>query len=195
MNKKQITVGIFIVVALMGGTWYVAQEDQANLYQCEDIVGLCFKLSKVNDAGLQTRCYYNESAPTKYKNCKDGWVKSELINITGTETQLPDREVYTMNYDFTTKQEAEDYITNLKQSITYDWVITTIEQRPYSNTLDISGILYILKDGEIIDSVGIYDMIEESATKQEIELKIEEQAQILFDNWRPDIIIGRNDLI
>ncbi len=83
-EKIKLTAGIFILLVLTGGiTYFVAEGDTA--YYCEDtnLVGLCFKLSKVNAAGIQTRCYYNESAPTRYKNCKTGWTLYEGLNVTG----------------------------------------------------------------------------------------------------------------
>ncbi len=81
-NTIRLTVGIFILLAAVGTTYFIMEEDTA--YYCEDsnLVGLCFKLSKVNDAGISTRCYYNESAPTRYKNCKTGWISYEG-NVTG----------------------------------------------------------------------------------------------------------------
>lgn len=72
-EKIQLTAGIFILLVAVGTTYFITEGDDT--YYCEDtnLVGLCHKLSKVNSAGLQTRCYYNESAPTRYKNCKTGW--------------------------------------------------------------------------------------------------------------------------
>ncbi len=84
-EKTYLTAGVFVLLVLTGGiTYYLAQGDTA--YYCEDtnLVGLCWKLSEINDAGFQTRCYYNESAPTRYKNCKTGWIPYESLNVTGT---------------------------------------------------------------------------------------------------------------
>ena len=83
-EKTYLTIGIFILLAAVGTTYYIVQEDPA--FYCNDtnLVGLCWKLSNINDAGLQTRCYYNESAPTRYKNCKTGWLPYENLNVTGT---------------------------------------------------------------------------------------------------------------
>ena len=79
----KLTVGIFILLAAVGATYFIMEGDPA--FYCEDtnLVGLCFKLSAVNDDGFQTRCYYNESAPTRYKNCKTGWIPYESLNVTG----------------------------------------------------------------------------------------------------------------
>ncbi len=76
MEKIKLTAGVFILLVLTGGiTYYIAEGD--TVYYCEDknIVGICWKLSKINDAGTQTRCYYNESASTRYKQCKTGWIE------------------------------------------------------------------------------------------------------------------------
>ena len=84
ITKTKLTAGVFILLAIVGTTYYVGLED--NAYFCEDtnLVGLCWKLSNVNDLGFQTRCYYNESAPTRYKNCKTGWIEfigDEFVGI------------------------------------------------------------------------------------------------------------------
>ena len=85
MEKETIklTAGIFILLMAVGTTYFIMEEDP--VYICEDtnLVGICFKLSKVNANGFQTRCYYNESAPTRYKICKTGWIKYENPNVTG----------------------------------------------------------------------------------------------------------------
>lgn len=69
----KLSAGLFVALALIGTVYFVGD----NAYYCvdEDAVGECFKLSKVNSAGTQTRCYYNESTPTKYNSCKTGWIK------------------------------------------------------------------------------------------------------------------------
>ncbi len=84
-NKVLLTAGMFILLAVTNGMTYYLSEDNViyylsendTVYSCKDknvtVVGICFELSKVNSAGLQTRCYYNESSPKKYKYCKSGW--------------------------------------------------------------------------------------------------------------------------
>ena len=68
-------LGIIGFIVLASALLIVDITPDDKIYSCAepDLVGYCFKLSNVNDAGFQTRCYYNESAPTKYKNCKTGW--------------------------------------------------------------------------------------------------------------------------
>ncbi len=84
-EKTYLTIGIFILLAAVGTTYYITQGD--NAFYCEDsnLVGLCWKLSKVNDAGIQRNCYYNESAPTRYKICTSGWIPFENASINGTQ--------------------------------------------------------------------------------------------------------------
>ncbi len=75
MNKKNLTIGMIITLALVvSGTYVLFGEDQA--YYCEerDMVMICEKLSGVNSMGLQTRCYYEET----YKTCSTGWEKIEI---------------------------------------------------------------------------------------------------------------------
>ncbi len=194
-NKTKLTIGVFILLATIGTTYFIASEDQANLYQCGEIVGLCFKLSNININNISSRCYYNLSAPRKYKNCKTGWIKVEFTEIIGDETTLPDREVYQMKYDFTSKAEAETYIENLKNEVTYTYQIIAIEQTPYSDMIEVRFLGYIMKGEDRLDLVFGMVIIPETATKEEIESKVSEEAQSLFEEWRPGIIIGRNDLI
>jgi len=81
-DKTKLGIGIFVLLATVGTTYFIASEDAPLAYSCEDVVGLCFKLSAVNDDGLQTRCYYNESSPRRYKVCNSGWTsyaESEFI--------------------------------------------------------------------------------------------------------------------
>ena len=79
----KLIAGIFILLAAVGTTYYIVEGETA--YYCEDtnLVGLCFKLSQINNDGFQTRCYYNESSPTRYKNCKTGWIEYKDLNVTG----------------------------------------------------------------------------------------------------------------
>lgn len=83
MEKIKLTAGIFILLVVVGTTYYVTIDDP--VYFCEDtnLVGLCWKLSKINDFEMQTRCYYIESSPTRYKNCKTGWVEYNQTEFTG----------------------------------------------------------------------------------------------------------------
>jgi len=83
-DKIQLTAGVFVVIALIAvgstTTYFITKEDQANAYFCEDrdIIGLCWKVSG-------TRCYYNESAITRYKFCKTDWI---ALNETDIKTEF-----------------------------------------------------------------------------------------------------------
>ena len=72
---KKLTMGTIITLLLaVSGTYFLSQDD--NAYYCEDrdMVMVCEKLSKINDFGVQTRCYYEET----YKTCSSGWEKIEI---------------------------------------------------------------------------------------------------------------------
>jgi len=72
---KKLTMGTIITLLLaVSGTYFLSQDD--NAYYCEDrdMVMVCEKLSKINDFGVQTRCYYEET----YKYCGNGWEKIEI---------------------------------------------------------------------------------------------------------------------
>lgn len=51
-------------------------EENPKTYYCKasNLTEYCFKLSTPSN-NISTRCYYNESATTKYKVCNTGWVK------------------------------------------------------------------------------------------------------------------------
>ena len=40
---------------------------------------MCYKLSRVNDAGIQRNCYYNRDKTRSYKLCSTGWERIEPI--------------------------------------------------------------------------------------------------------------------
>jgi len=74
-NKTQLTIGVIITLLLAtSGTYFLTQGD--NAYYCADknVVLICEKLSAVNDLGIQTRCYYEDT----YKVCNEGWQKIEI---------------------------------------------------------------------------------------------------------------------
>ncbi len=93
MDKTELTVGV-IIVLLVSGISYFVSEDTAKDYQvynCDDLgIGmLCWKLSKPNAENFSTRCYWNISASTRYKNCKSGWnlYEEEIIGEEYIEPQ------------------------------------------------------------------------------------------------------------
>ena len=165
-NKVLLTAGVFILLAMSNGlTYYLSEGDTA--YFCEDknIVGICFKLSKVNSAGLQTRCYYNESAPTKYKNCKSGWDLFEEA-IIGFELNDTNESILNDSNDNTTKDNIGIIDLEIGECITYDNI--TCKSRIYQkgvinkdieincaglNSSEIQDKL-IVKTLELLDSIS-----------------------------------------
>jgi len=161
-EKIQLTVGIFILIAAVGTTYYIAEGDKA--FYCEDsnLVGLCFKLSKINDAGLQTRCYYNSSAPTRYKICKTGWISYEGLNVTG--------EPINDSFNYFEAKFDKKTISKLKErNITEVQVSSCVQIKP---NLCIA-ILNISENTfkELIIDPALYN------TTEELELKIIEEAK------------------
>ena len=67
MDKKKLTIGVFITLALLTTGYFVGDNDQAYYCESRDLAGICDKLS----SGLGTRCYFNDT----YKTCKEGWTK------------------------------------------------------------------------------------------------------------------------
>lgn len=67
---------IMAVIVLMSsfGVYIALDDDDYKPYACsvkDDM--FCHKLSKVNSAGIQTRCYYDSENTRKYKTCNTGW--------------------------------------------------------------------------------------------------------------------------
>ena len=190
-----------ILLSAVGTTYYITEElsEDYDLYECyakePAVAMLCWKLSNENSERTRTRCYWNMSDSKRYKQCSNGWQLSELVNITGKEVIIPDREAYQMKYDFTSRQEAESYIENLKNEVTYEYQITTIEQTPYSDHIEVRFLGYIMKGEDVLERFGGDVYIPETSSKEEIESKVSEEAQRLFESWRLSIIIDRSDKI
>ena len=93
MVETRTYAEIVLVIALLTSLGVtITDEDAAdNIYSCdtESIDDMyCFKLSKINDDGAQTRCYYNKEAPTKYKMCGVGWEKTTLEEVLEKEPEI-----------------------------------------------------------------------------------------------------------
>lgn len=66
-EKTKLTISVIITLLLAsGGTYYLADGDEAYYCQSRDMVMICEKLS----SGIGTRCYYEDT----YKVCSEGWV-------------------------------------------------------------------------------------------------------------------------
>ncbi len=119
-----LTAGLFVLIAAVGTTYYISQNDNAYYCQAENTVGVCFKLSAVNSNGLQTRCYYNVSAPTKYNYCKSGWVPYKNITVTGKLINISNiykiqkngdqYEIWHKSNSFNYKQAIDKYKNDVK---------------------------------------------------------------------------------
>lgn len=81
-TKTKLTIGAIITLMMaMGGTYYLADNDNAYYCEAKDTVMICEKLS----SGLGTRCYFDET----YKTCKEGWNKIEISQeITPSEIPI-----------------------------------------------------------------------------------------------------------
>jgi len=198
-------IGIFILLALVGTT-YLIQTD--NAYMCSDnnqtIIGLCFKLSAINSDGIQTRCYYNESTPTYYKNCKIGWIKFENESVIGGETNITTYIEYTkasLQTDFARKIDAEEYVVNLKKEIKSNVTVLRTEQYPFSNEKRIywNVIMYtelfreenktIIVTREVLNEETLYSTFIENATDVQVNETINKNAMEYISRWTPSIII------
>lgn len=116
ITNKQLIAGIFILVTLVGTTYYISDKDNAYYCENENSVGICIKLSAINDNGLQTRCYYNESDLTRYNYCKSGWIKYQQQEVTGTPIEINKIEILDGNYylyKLSDKYNEQELLTQL----------------------------------------------------------------------------------
>lgn len=91
MTIFAVTVG----VVSDDGESYVITDPDYQPYACglESVKDMfCFKLSKLNADGIQSRCYYNKEASRKYKNCNVGWnlIEEEIKEVIKIVTISPD---------------------------------------------------------------------------------------------------------
>lgn len=85
--KNELIIGLFVVLAAVGTTYFITEENINKVYFCNatGIIGICEKLSSPND-GISIRCYYNI---TKYKLCSSGWELFKEIEFIGNELPEP----------------------------------------------------------------------------------------------------------
>ncbi len=165
METKEViklTAGIFVLIAAVGITYYIVEGDQAYYCENENTVGMCFKLSKINADGFQTRCYYNESNPTKYNYCRSGWILYENQNVTG--------EPLNESFDYLEINFTQETISKLKDSnITEVQVGPCVQTRPNLCIAILNVSENIFK--ELIINPSLYN------TTEELKLKIIEEAK------------------
>lgn len=222
MDKKQIaglSLGIFILLGAVGTVWYVTNPEKTFYCSHTEIVGMCFKLSKINADGIQTRCYYNESSPRRYKYCKTGWQKYSKMFAKGNETELPTYVEYipvTLQTDFQEKNEAEIYIINLKKKVKSEVTITKLTQKPFNNETEVYWNVKIFEESkEIVEECNetefeiickdvektirdIYldetlsSTVPENYTIEDINKVVKMHSYLFVKNWKPQIIIETN---
>lgn len=58
---------------------------------------MCYKLSRVNDYGIQRNCYYDRDNSRSYRVCTAGWNRIEEIDVNNNEECKPIILAYTDN--------------------------------------------------------------------------------------------------
>ena len=87
-TKTLVGLGTLVTIAAIIGGFVYFDSDQVYTCEVRGEMSYCFKLSAINDDGMQTRCYYNESSSRRYYRCDSGW---ELFNIDGV-VNIPSNE-------------------------------------------------------------------------------------------------------
>ncbi len=77
-----IKVALIILFMISLGVNVVDTDEGYIPYHCDKETVpdmMCYKLSRVNDNGIQRNCYYNRDRTRSYKVCTDGWER--LLNV------------------------------------------------------------------------------------------------------------------
>lgn len=81
--KQSTIVSIVLLLASLGV--HVATNDESMVpYSCDsELVNdmLCYKLSRVNDKGIQSYCYFDRDNSKRFKKCSTGWKLLEPDNM------------------------------------------------------------------------------------------------------------------
>ena len=78
-GKEKKIIGILLVlliIAIISIIWLNQLPEINNKYQmynCGNQYSYCWKLSDINQDGLQTRCYYNYFDKRRYFKCSTTW--------------------------------------------------------------------------------------------------------------------------
>lgn len=162
-EKTYLTIGIFVVLAAIGTTYFIAQDSPYDVFYCNDTnyVGMCHKISHDAD-NLSKRCYYDLNNTRKYSYCRSGWILYEGLNVTG--------EPINDSFNYFEAKFDKKTISKLKEkNITEVQVSSCIQTKPglCIAILDISEGVF----KELLINPDLYNSTEE------LELKIIEEAK------------------
>ena len=84
-SKLRTPAEIAVIIALMVsmGVNYTNLDQAYPVYTCDiDTIPdmMCYKLSRVNDYGIQRYCYYDRDESRKFKQCTAGWTRITEAN-------------------------------------------------------------------------------------------------------------------
>ena len=94
--------GLFVLIGLLvigGGVYLLNPPEGYETYFCNDTntVGYCYELVDSPTYGENAWCKWNLDNPRNKKRCLTGWELYKGENVTGTITELPDYEEYSVN--------------------------------------------------------------------------------------------------
>lgn len=73
---KETTIGAIVLLLASLGVNVIDTDDGYVPYACEKSTVpdmLCYKLSRVNDDGIQSYCYFDRDNSKRFKKCSTGW--------------------------------------------------------------------------------------------------------------------------
>lgn len=210
-TKVEIGIGVFITLMVSGLLFLVNPPEGYDFHECDVLEGgmYCFKLSKINDYGLQTRCYWNESAPRRYKYCSSGWVLSNRTEIEGNEIILKDFEEVIKESKFASDIEAREYFEELMLDTKSEYSIINMEKKLGGDELKVYWRARIFKESNyqdvecnetecvnvtktkrtyIVDKV-LSSKVPINSTREEIDEVINNHATEFISNWKPNLMI------
>ena len=109
---KALTIGMFVMLAaILSGSIYVANMENAYYCESRDLAAYCFKLS----SGMGYRCYYDEMQPTKWKACPGGWQSlGKFVQI--EEKDVEEFRIFANGENYYCKKDAGDYTKCVSES-------------------------------------------------------------------------------
>ncbi len=90
INKIELGIGVFILLAAIGVTYTLTNIEGYETYDCEGIVGYCWRIDDSPTYGKDVICRTDKNNSRKYKRCLNGWKLYSGENVTGTIIDLPD---------------------------------------------------------------------------------------------------------
>jgi hypothetical protein len=191
-EKTPLIAGMIILLALVGTTYYISNIEQT--YYCEDrnIVSMCFKLSNPTN-NISSRCYYNETIPTKYFTCNSGWKNIKNFPEIMNNLTITGNEIIDTSYDKTATSDMSPFI---KEGFNPKYGVITISSSKIGKIAEYSltknteycmmnceaeGKVILYQDGTLFDDVKF-------KTLTGLDTSIKSSEYLIFNGYQDNYI-------